>query len=63
MDSIYHIYLKNKCVSHNLTEMQFLRVWNYLSIHLARGNSKYDESDLSYEKLKVDRDTILNSSY
>ena len=67
MDIIYHVYLKNKCISHSLNEIQFQRLWNYLHITMGRSNgTEYSESDLSYERLtldKLDKDNILNSSY
>ena len=63
-DKIYHIYLKDKCVYHNLPEEKFREYWknlNYLTEFL--GNNNYTTSDLSYEELTVNKKTAAESSH
>jgi hypothetical protein len=60
---IYHIYLKDKCVYHSLSEEEFQKNWdtlNYLT-ELLGGN--YEVTDLSYEELVVNKKLTLESSH
>ena len=63
-DKIYHIYLKGKCVYHNLTREKFEEYWKnlrYLTEFL--GTPKYTVDDLSYEELTVNKKAATESSY
>ena len=46
---VFHIYLKDRCVSHNLTERQFKSNWELLNNLVGIMKTDYKESDLSYE--------------
>jgi hypothetical protein len=52
-EKIYHIYLKEQCVYHSLSEEEFQKNWSTLK-HLSEflyGN--YKSSDLSYEEILI----------
>jgi hypothetical protein len=61
---IYHIYAKDKCLYHSLSEKEFKEIWemvnNYLSI---TDSSQIKKEDLNYEELLTSKDMISNSSY
>ena len=61
MDTVYHVYVKNTCIYHNLTEEEFNKTWEMLNVMVnLLGN--YAKEDLSYECLTKDKE-YLNASY
>jgi hypothetical protein len=56
-DKIYHIYAKNECILHSLSENEFRKTWNMLSIL----NTNYEE--LSYEELTLNEGEYLKCSH
>lgn len=61
MDTVYHVYVKNTCIYHNLTEEEFNNTWSMLNTMVnLLGN--YSKEDLSYECLARDKE-YLNASY
>lgn len=60
---IYHIYIKNNCVYNCLTEEQFNQIWPELNNMVGVIHTDYLKSDLSYEKVKVSKEQIKDSSY
>lgn len=61
MDKVYHVYVKNTCVYHNLTDEEFNKTWSMLNTMVdLLGN--YNKEDLSYECLTRDKE-YLNASY
>ena len=61
MDRVYHVYVKNTCIYHNLTEEEFKKTWEMLNVMVdLLGN--YNKEDLSYECLVRDKE-YLNASY
>ena len=61
METVYHVYVKNTCVYHNLTEEEFNKTWEMLNVMVdLLGN--YAKEDLSYECLTKDKE-YLNASY
>jgi hypothetical protein len=58
--TIYHIYAQGKCIYHSLKEEEFNTIWTELN-RLAQLLS--NSSELSYEKLIVDKELILSSSH
>jgi hypothetical protein len=61
MDTVYHVYVKNTCIYHNLTEEEFNKTWEMLNVMVdLLGN--YNKGDLSYECLVRDKE-YLNASY
>ena len=63
MEKIYHIYAKNKCIVHSIKEEEFNLTWKTVKNLVGILNSDYNESDLSYEELIVNKEILLNSSY
>ena len=59
-DKIYHIYAKGQCIYHSLKEEEFKTTWIALS-RLAELLS--NSSEISYEKVSVNKELSLNSSY
>ena len=61
-EKIYHIYLKNKCIYHSLSEEDFSLTWRMISEFLSiTDDSK--KNDLSYEEVIRSKELVLNSSY
>jgi hypothetical protein len=61
-ETLYHIYLKNRCIYHSLTREEFNLTWKMISEFLAiTDDSKKD--DLSYEEVVKSKEFSLNSSY
>jgi hypothetical protein len=58
--TIYHIYAQGECIYHSLKEEEFNTTWTALN-RLAQLLS--NSSELSYERLIVDKELILNSSH
>jgi hypothetical protein len=63
MEKIYHIYLKNECVLHSIKEEDFQNTFNNLKNLVNILNVEYNENDLTYEELIVNKEMILNSSH
>lgn len=63
MDKVYHIYAKDQCLYHNLSEGEFNVTWEMLDkmIELL-GGENFSKKDLSYECLTRDKE-YLNASY
>jgi hypothetical protein len=63
-DKIYHIYVKNKCLYHSLSETEFEETWKMIHNFLSVANcSDIDKKDINYEELSVSKEIILNSSH
>jgi hypothetical protein len=63
MEKIYHIYLKNECVLHSIKEEDFQNTFNILKNLVNILNVEYNENDLTYEELIVNKEMISNSSH
>jgi hypothetical protein len=63
MEKIYHIYLKNECVLHSVKEEDFQNTFNNLKNLVNILNVEYNENDLTYEELIVNKEMISNSSH
>lgn len=63
MQKIYHIYAKDKCLFHSLSEEEFQTTWGTLNQMIDLLDTHYVGDDLSYEELTLDRDVILKSSH
>jgi len=61
---LYHIYLKNECVLHSLTEENFKNSWEILQNLVGLVKTDYQAEDLSYEVVEVlqERGDISNLS-
>jgi hypothetical protein len=62
-EKIYHIYAKDKCIYHNLSESKFSEVWEMLHRMVELLDMNIRKEDLQYEELTVNKDTILQSSH
>jgi hypothetical protein len=63
MEKIYHIYAKNNCLVHSIKEEEFNFTWKTIKNLVTILNSEYNESDLSYEELIINKEILHNSSY
>jgi len=63
MNNIYHIYAKDKCLYHSLNEEEFKIIWNELNQMVGIMKTDYNEEDLSYEELIVNKSMSLESSH
>ena len=60
----YHIYLKEKCIYHSLSENEFKNTWNMIQNLLEVIQTKeVSKKDISFEKVYVDKEIVLNSSH
>jgi hypothetical protein len=62
-EKIYHIYAKNRCVYHNLSEEKFSEIWEMLHRMIDLLDVDISKEDLQYEMLYVNKLIPLNSSY
>ena len=61
-ETLYHIYLKDKCIYHSLTKDEFDLTWRMISEFLSiTDDSK--KNDLSYEEVVRSKELALNSSH
>jgi hypothetical protein len=63
MEKIYHIYAKNRCVYHNLSEEKFSETWEMLHRMIDVLDVDISKEDLQYEMIYVNKLIPLNSSY
>jgi hypothetical protein len=62
-EKIYHIYAKNRCVYHSLSEEKFSEVWEMLHRMIDILDVDISKEDLQYEMMYVNKLIPLNSSY
>jgi hypothetical protein len=63
-DKIYHIYVKNNCLYHSLSEEEFQKTWNMIHNFLRVVDcSEINVGDINYEELVISKEVSLNSSY
>ena len=63
MEKIYHIYIKDRCVYHSLSEEEFKDKWETLRNLIELLSTNYDKTDISYEELIVNKKVVLESSH
>ena len=63
MEKVFHIYAKDKCIMHSVKEEEFSTVWSTLNNLVGIMKTDYEQRDLSYEELYLNKETALNSSY
>ena len=63
-EKVYHIYAKDQCIYHSLSEEKFSETWDMLHrmVELL-GKNEIEKKDLTYEELYVNKELILNSSH
>jgi hypothetical protein len=62
-EKIYHIYAKNQCVYHSLSEEKFSETWEMLHRMVEFLDMNVQKEDLQYEEIMLNKEVILNSSY
>lgn len=63
MEKIYHIYIKDRCVYHSLSEEDFKDKWDTLKNLIELLTTDYSKTDISYEELLVNKKVVLESSH
>jgi len=63
MDKVYHIYAKDRCIIHNVSEEDFDTVWRTLNTLVEFLNTEYKSEDLSYLECLSSRVNTINASY
>jgi hypothetical protein len=63
MEKIYHIYAKNRCVYHSLSEEKFSETWEMLHRMIDVLDVDISKGDLQYEMMYVNKLIPLNCSY
>jgi|DEB0MinimDraft_6_1074348.scaffolds.fasta_scaffold126602_2 hypothetical protein len=58
---VYHIYLKNHCVSHSLNQEEFKRNWQLLNNLVGILTTNYSIDDLSYEEVEYNPESSEGS--
>ena len=62
-EKIYHIYAKDQCIYHSLSEKKFSEIWDMLHKMVDLLGVNVSKEDLQYEELIVNKEAILNSSH
>ena len=62
-EKIYHIYAKDKCIYHSLSEEKFSETWEMLHRMVDLLGKDIEKDDLQYESLFVNKEVVLNSSH
>ena len=61
---IYHIYLKDRCLYHSLSEESFQEHWEMLCNMIDLLNNGYNKEDLSYTAVNLPKkEEVCSSSY
>ena len=63
MEKIYHIYAKDRCIYHCLSEDKFSETWEMLHRMIEFIDMNISKEDLQYEEVITHREVILNSSH
>ncbi len=62
-EKVYHIYAKDKCIYHSLSEEKFSETWEMLHRMVDLLGKDIEKDDLQYESLFVNKEVVLNSSH
>jgi len=62
-EKLYHIYAKDKCIYHNLSEGKFTETWDMLHRMVDLLDLNIDSNDLQYEEVILNKLVTQNSSY
>jgi hypothetical protein len=62
-EKVYHIYAKNQCIYHSLSEEKFSEIWDMLHRMVDLLGKSVSTKDLTYEELLVNKEVISNSSH
>jgi hypothetical protein len=59
----YHIYAKDKCLYHSLSEEKFSETWEMLHRMIELLGMNIAKEDLQYEEVILSKEIILSSSH
>jgi hypothetical protein len=62
-EKLYHIYAKDRCIYHSLSESKFSETWEMLHRMIDLLGVNISENDLQYEEVIVNKLISQNSSY
>jgi hypothetical protein len=62
-EKVYHIYAKDRCIYHSLSEGKFSETWEMIHRMVELLDLDITRDDLSYEELYVSKELLLNSSH
>jgi uncharacterized protein YpmS len=60
--TLYHIYVKDRCICHSMNENDFNAAWEVLN-NLVEIYTEYQKEDLSFEKIVNNKQVSLESSH
>ena len=60
---VYHVYAKNECLYHNLSQRQFNKIWNTLRGMVGLMKTDYTFEDLTYEEVEITQHMSEEHSY
>lgn len=60
---VYHVYAKNECLYHNLSQRQFNKIWNTLRGMVGLIKTDYTFEDLTYEEVEITQHMSEENSY
>lgn len=63
IEKVYHIYAKDRCIYHSLSENKFSETWEMMHRMIDLLDLDLTKEDLSYEELCVSKEVLLNSSH
>jgi hypothetical protein len=62
-EKVYHVYAKDQCIYHSLSEEKFSETWDMLHRMIEFLDMNIKKEDLTYEELHVCKEISLNSSH
>ena len=62
-EKVYHIYAKDRCIYHSLSEDKFSETWEMLHRMIEFLDMNIKKEDLQYEELVMNKEVVLNSSH
>jgi len=62
MEKLYHIYAGEKCLLPNIKEDEFSVTWNTVKAMVGLMQTDYNENDLSYEEVVLNRQLMQEES-
>lgn len=63
MEKIYHIYAKDRCIYHSLSENKFSETWETIHRLVDLLGMDFKKDDFSYEELSVNKLISLTNTY
>ena len=63
MEKIYHIYAKDRCLYHSLSQEKFNETWEMIHRLIEFLDAPVKKEELTYEEVTVNRAISYNASY